>query len=149
MASMWQSVSPRTNQCACSLEQSSACGSISSPKCPCPALRKMTMRFVARVLSNSSYIPAKGRAASFSDIRYTVGNPGLHSSSLLLDGLPFAPSQFRRNDFGVIECGDDVPMAAQVSTKKRRLSPPVSAAMRKEDQRVESGLGSGIAHSQL
>jgi hypothetical protein len=82
-------------------------------------------------------------------IRQTVRHPGFHSRSLLLVGLTFPPSQFRRYDFRVIECGDDVPMAAQVGTKKRRLSPSTSAAMRKEDQRVASGLCRSIADSHL
>src|SRR2546425_4452049 len=43
----------------------------------------------------------------------------------------------------------NIPMAAQMSTKKRR-GPPVSAAgMRENNQRVGSGPGSGIAYSHL
>jgi hypothetical protein len=41
----------------------------------------------------------------------------------------------------VIECRDNVSMAAQVIAQKCRLSPSAAAAVRKENQRIRSGFG--------
>jgi hypothetical protein len=49
----------------------------------------------------------------------------------------------------MIQGRDQITMAAQVSAKECRLQPIASAAMRKNDQRVGSGLSSSVAHSHL
>ena len=82
-------------------------------------------------------------------VRHTVRNPGFLSRGLLLVGLAFLARQFRGYDLGVIECCDDISVAAHMSTKKRGRPPAPAAGMREHDQRVCPGLGCGIAYSHL
>jgi hypothetical protein len=137
MASMWQSVSPQTIKCACRQRCPTA---EAVPHDSNPSGIEVHLRIPRGAIQQ--LIEEKAH------IWHTVRNPGFHSRSLLLTGLTFSPRQFRRYDFRVIECAD-VPMAAQVGTKKGRLSTSTSAAMRKDDQRVGSGLCRGIADSHL
>jgi hypothetical protein len=83
------------------------------------------------------------------NVRGTVRDPGFYSRSLLLVGLTLLTRQFRSYDLRVIQGRDQITMAAQVSTKKRRLAPVPPTPMRKDDQRVDPGLGCSVAHSRL
>ena len=82
-------------------------------------------------------------------VGHTVCDPRLHSRRLLLGGLARPPRQLACYHLRVIQCRDDVPVAAEVSAQKRGRPSVPATGMGENNQWVGAGLGRGIAYGQL
>jgi hypothetical protein len=73
----------------------------------------------------------------------------LPAEVLLLVGFVLGSRQLRGDHFRVVQSGDDIPMAAQVSAEESGGASVSPAVVRKNDERVSSSAGRCIAHSAL
>lgn len=83
------------------------------------------------------------------NVRHAACNHGLHSRGGLAGSFSGFARQFRSDDLGVIEGGDEIAVASQVSGEKSGGATMSRAVVREKNQRVSSGLRGGVAHGGL